>query len=363
MNTITRLEKLQHAEDNLSKRTGFLLNERAVDRMPEFQDNDFPLHALEADVPRNSKLEDFTTWLHNDPHAHELSEGGATLRQALPAYRTAVLHKLAKMKEWQHETNDFLSTRLQELAEAGHIPEILVDRLQTRQNAAMVDVKIVDSSVGEDKAAFYVPDEHVVYLRPWLNHKAFVSTMTHEAFHGLSGTSVKQKNDRLFTSRLGLGTNVVGDNGYISSEIGKHRAINEGVTEYLRNLVHYGKPGEISADRRGPKHDTRSYTREREIVQILADRIGLDAILKAYAEDYVPGTKNTLENTREFIHLVRKTYGPGFLQKLDKLDQEEGPERALLFVKAADYVAGNKYRARSVSQKVGSALGINNLKN
>lgn len=84
MDTITRAEKLEHATENLTDSTGYFLNERVIERSPGLPD--MQLHALETGVVSDSKLADFTQWLHEAPVAKDLSDGGATLRQALPAY-------------------------------------------------------------------------------------------------------------------------------------------------------------------------------------------------------------------------------------------------------------------------------------
>jgi hypothetical protein len=131
----------------------------------------------------------------------------------------------------------------------------------------------------------------------------------------------------------------------------------EGVTEYLTNIMIHGRPGEVSPELREGR-DTGHYPIEREIVQVIANRVGLDIILNAYAEDYDSSKPNTMQHTRVFMRVVRKAYGPGFLQKLDKLDEQDGPERALAFVKAAEYVANNRDRRQKTGKKVGRILGV-----
>lgn len=258
------------------------------------------------------------------------------------------------MKEWLPGIEGFLDDRLEKLAKDGHIPTSIRDRYR-EEAAASVDLRIADSSTGEK--AFYAPDTHIIHTRPWVSRKALTSLLVHEAFHGISGASTRKHENALFTSRLGLGTHLVGELGYTGPNLTRHRAINEGVTEYLRNLVLHDLPGQISPEKRGSK-DTGSYKRERQIVQVLADRIGLNTLLDAYAEDYEPGKPDSVRHTRELMRKIRRAYGPGFLHKLDKLDREEDLERALIFVRAADYVAENRTRARTVGQKVGAVLGL-----
>jgi hypothetical protein len=365
METINRQQKLEYLDAALPPAPDYYLSVKLAKQSNLFPEGETVAHHYEsAHMPGRGdrRLWDFEVWLHNDPDAEQFRDADTPILKALPAYRRAIKDEHQLLDEHLPLLQQSFCRRLDVLAQRGHIPSILAERLNESGLATHVRFGIYDSfiasqypeALGRRTSAFYLPDKHVMYFRPFATVEQIKNRYVHESFHAISGTTTYKDSDRLYSSRTGLGTSPVGEKGYSSEEV-KHRAINEGVTEYLTNLTHKGRPGAVSPEKRGER-DSGAYKVEREIVQILADRIGLDKILNAYAEDYEHGKPNTFEHTREFVRAIRSIYGPGFLGKLDKVDQERGVEAALTYIKAAEYLINTKQKQRSLAAKIGRAL-------
>lgn len=356
MQAIDRSEKLEILNQTTRSVPDLFLTQRVAERDGLFARGETGSHhlaVLQSGQSTDGRLYDFERWLYNADEADRLLGEDATLDEILPAYATAIKQEHSRVADFAAGLSSKLGARLEHLADTGHLPSSLSERFQTMNFSARLRIGIADSSIDQKAGAFYWPAQHAMYFRPWTSKKQLASAFTHESLHALSGTTtLKDGSGKLFSSRLGLGMDPVGESGYIVKSMARHRAINEGVTEYLNNLLIHGLHGAVSRHNRGKDKDTGHYVAEREIVQIIADRVGIDTILEAYAEDYRPGQAGTLTHTRDFVRAIRRAYGPGFLQKLDKLDSQDGPQRALEFMKAADYLAGNEQCRRKTGHKL-----------
>lgn len=352
MQAISRDQKINHLSINPPGSVDAFLGVVQVE-----QDNLFPAgetlsqrHERSTGI-KDRTLWDFEVWLHSAPEAQGLLVAGSSTVAALPEYARAIKSEHARIEQLVCQSRQPVGRRLDILAEQGHVPAVLAERFKQSAVATNVALKIFDSSHDSRSTGFYEPDNHTIYFRPWASNRSLVRRYVHESFHALSGTTTKINNDQIYTSRTGLGTTVVSETDYSMNSILRHRALNEGATEYMVNITVYGRPGLISSEDRSDK-DSGVYICEREILKIITDRIGLDTVLNAYAEDYNPDQTGTLEHTRKFVRLIRKTYGPGFLGKLDRIDREKGVEHALIYMKAADYIFGNRERQKSTGNKV-----------
>lgn len=289
------------------------------------------------------RLYDFERWLHNSSHAAKLLDSHATVPEALFAYKLAIRRERERVETLMPHVHEAFKRRLVQLTTSGHIPTVFLNRLEASPVATHVSLGIYDSAFEEDSSAIYWPNQHLIRFRPWAAKKQLAQCYVHESFHSLSGSTNYLVDKTIVATRTGFGTDAAADKEPQDSAQAKHRALNEGVTEYLTNIVAYGLPGQISPEERSEK-DTGHYNNERRIVEIIAGRVGLKTLLEAFAEDYQPGKPNTFRHNRAFIKAVRLAYGPGFLGKLDKLDREEGAEAALEFVRRADSRAEERSR-------------------
>lgn len=373
MHSINRQQKLEHLAAQPELSTNYYFDEQFVP--------DYDLTSTTAryydDIrrekltgPFDHPLNSFNFWLAATKSGRELLAQDAPLTTTLEAYAEAIDEEQHTIESYMPHFQQMIQKRLSALAKSGDIPEVLAERYKAK-NGSHISIGIMDSLHLKDGAGIYDTDTHTIYVRPFFKPDRLAKLVVHESFHGLSGLSMKRDGSELISSRLGLSTDLAREKGS-GPNVAHHRAINEGVTEYLTNLLIFGNPGKVSFEERfkaprlkGHIPDTGTYTEEREIIQILADRIGLDVILNAYVEDYDPTQPDTTQHMRTFIGKVRKTYGPGFLRQLDKIDREQGVEAAVKFMKAADKEVSrptSENKRHNRAKKIHSALTYVGLK-
>lgn len=325
METISRQQKIDHLIANPVPVQEFSLTHDGIRQR---------LTPATADKPGLGV--DFQYWLTNSDEGRALQEVGTPLLSTMNAYGRAIEQEKERIESFIPGFREKFGKRLHSLTEKGHAPAVLYERFIDHGASTHVGLGVFDS-YDDYATAIYKAGSHTVHFRPWRDEKAIYRSYVHESLHGLSGASSKlYRNQAVVALRTGLGAAALEHLPNNERQLAeRHRAINEGVTEYLANITVNGLSGLITAKERGGL-DSRRYMEEREIVGIIAKRIGLNTLLNAYAEDYIPGQPDSQKNTRQMVASLRKVYGPGFLNKLDRKDREKGVKAALGFVKTAD---------------------------
>lgn len=370
MEIINRHQKIEHVSANPEPANAYFLDDYLISQNNISFGDKATANYEETSLSTlsNPKLTSFRLWVEHAPVAKELLGQGSSLDQLLPAYGEAVVRDHEEIQKLVPKLHQRFEERLLKLVEKGHLPKIYKERFTDSKSVGPAKVNLYDtfaaSYLGQNitlaTPAFYDPDEHEIYLRAFEGNAPLTRHFVHEETHrDLSGITTHKNDRKIYTSRLGFSTHVVGEKGRVPKSA-QHRILNEATTEYITNLMVYGKPGKISPESRDDNHDTGVYVPERQILEIIANRVGVDTLLNAYAEDYTPGQPDTMRYNRKLMSKIREAYGPGFLHKLDKVDQEKGVKSALSFVRSADYLADNR-RLRA-NKKINRALTLLGLR-
>jgi hypothetical protein len=231
MDTINRHAKFEHLNAVSQPVRDLYLTPQIVRKNQLFANDETAAYHYKSilEPPSGSKqLYDFEDWLHNADEAKALLDADAKVMNILPAYGEAIKREHAFVEDYILNLCTGFGLGLDDLAAKGHIPTTLADRFHLTDFATSLKVGIADSSFEQEAGAFYWPAKNTMYFRPWSSVKQLTQRFTHESFHHLSGTTTVKQKGQIYSSRLGLGMDPVGENGYVNGSMQRHRAINEG---------------------------------------------------------------------------------------------------------------------------------------
>ncbi len=221
------------------------------------------------------------------------------------------------IEAWPHFREAYV-TGVKKGVELGYIPEFVEDRLE----AALIktSVRVTDSAVLDTygpMSAYYRNDHDEIGVRHDVRETGenFQDNLTHELTHKVSGGTFKtpEAGDTEFKrSRVGFSTE-------LKPEMLNRTGLNEAVTHHVTLGILTGDFETLDPDKRGDKDNT--YVGYRKVLAEFIGRsqglIDTKTVTNAFFED--AGPEGGIQSRRKLVQEVKQAYGPGALNKLDKL--------------------------------------------
>ncbi len=221
------------------------------------------------------------------------------------------------LEAWPH----FQETYVQGVkngVELGYIPKSVEDRLEAA--LTKTTVRVADSAVLDaygSMTAYYRNDHDEIGVRHDIQEvgEGFHDNLTHEFTHKVSGGTFKTPetdSTEFKRSRVGFSTE-------LKPEVLNRTGLNEAVTHHVTLGILTGDFKTLDPDKREDKDNT--YHSYRKVLAEFVDRsrglIDIKTVTNAFFED--TGPEGGTQSRRKLVQEVKQAYGPGALNKLDKL--------------------------------------------
>jgi hypothetical protein len=221
------------------------------------------------------------------------------------------------IEAWPHFLEAYV-TGVKKGVELGYIPEFVEDRLEAA--LTKTSVRVTDSAVLDTygpMTAYYRDDHDEIGVRHDVRETGenFQDNLTHEFTHKVSGGTFKTPEadtTEFKRSRVGFSTE-------LKPEVLNRTGLNEAVTHHVTLGIITGDFETLDPDKRGDKDNT--YFGYRKVLAEFIGRsqglIDTKTVTNAFFED--AGPEGGTQSRRKLVQEVKQAYGPGALNKLDKL--------------------------------------------
>lgn len=221
------------------------------------------------------------------------------------------------LEAWTHFQETYIAG-VRKGVELGYIPASAEERLEaalTRTSVRVTDAAVLDTY--GPMTAYYRNDQDEIGVRHDIQEagESFQDNLTHEFTHKISGGTFKTPeadSAEYKRSRVGFSTE-------LKPEVLNRTGLNEAVTHHVTLGILSGDFETLDPDKRGDKDNTY-YGYRKVLAEFLGRSQGLidiKTVTNAFFED--AGPEGGSQSRRQLIQEVKQAYGPGALNKLDKL--------------------------------------------
>jgi hypothetical protein len=274
----------------------------ALGDRPEVTGNPF----LEDNADKIPPLIDTKLMVMADPmvqeiiNSRDISESHQRLLEAWPRFRGAYTEGVKRG------------------VELGYIPKSAEDRLEaalTKTSVRVSDATVLDAY--GPMSAYYRNDHDEIGVRHDIHEsgEGFHDNLAHEFTHKLSGGTFKSPE----VGSTEYGRQRVGFSTEMKPEVLTRTGLNEAVTHHVTLGILSGDFETVDPDKRGDKDNT--YYGYRKVFAEFIGRsqgvIDMTTVTRAFFED--TGPEGGIQARRQLVREVLQAYGPGSLNKLNKL--------------------------------------------